>query len=77
MQVLAVNYQDDAATIAAHWRENGFDFPTFTQYRDAASRAFGVEFYTAMFALSRDQQVLWRGHQLADAVVRPLLGLAP
>lgn len=75
--VLAVNYQDDPALIARHWLESGFDFPTFAQHRDTASRAFGVEFYTSMFVLDAQHRVSWRGHRLAPAVVRPLLGLTP
>jgi hypothetical protein len=77
LEVVAVNYQDSPATIAAHWRESGLTFPTFAQNGDSASKAFGVEFYTSMFLLDDQHRVLWRGHRLAEEVVRSLVGFVP
>lgn len=74
---MAVNFQDDSPTIAAHWRDSGLTFPTFRQHGDSASRAFGVEFYTSMFLLDQNFKVQWRGHRLVEETVKELLGMRP
>ncbi len=77
LEILAVNYQDSAETIAAHWRDGGLTLPSFAQHGDSASKAFGVEFYTSIFLLDANHKVLWRGHRLAEDVVRALAGFGP
>lgn len=77
MNLIAVNFQDDSSTVAAHWRDSGLDFPTFLQHGDSASRAFGVEFYTSIFLLDQNFKVQWRDHRVLEEPLKQILGMKP
>lgn len=71
--MLAVNYGDEPATIAAYFEKAGFTFTPLRQQQDEVSAAFGVRSYPSTYVIGADGRIAWRELGFDEASLRAAL----
>jgi peroxiredoxin len=77
--VLAVNQQEDAATVAAYFRENGLAFPALLDRKASVAASYQARVLPSSFFIDRNGtvRVVYRGplpQGILDGTVQQLLG---